>query len=129
MTADNKSEDPVVGSPESISSSSLLSSSTAEDGRIRVPDSATTTAANEAEDHEDDEQALASVASLGRRSMNDSPSVDDEQVHLPPRLSLEESLSNEPTQLLSEVSGLHPEDLESNDPLPRLEEAEAELVI
>ena len=68
--------------------------------------------------------------------MKDSPSDGSLVQHLqPPRPSLENTLSNEPTQLMSAMStapGRHPQDVESNGDthqLQRFEEAEAELII
>ena len=68
--------------------------------------------------------------------MKDSPSDGSLVQHLqPPRPSLENTLSNEPTQLMSAMStapGRHPQDVESNGDTHQLqlfEEAEAELII
>ena len=127
--ADNKN-DPVGPRESSLS----LSSAANKDGRILVPDTATT--ANET-DH-DGEQVLASEDDDLGRIRKDSPSLEDEVVllqhHAPSsRPSVEEPLSNEPAIPISMASGRRsPEDMESNsDPSQRLrlEEAEAELVI
>ena len=90
-----------------------------------------TTTANETTTENGEVYATDDLAG-GRMKDSSSVSEDKELAALPSRPSLEEPLHSEPTQLVSavsEVSGCHPEDVESNDPRLRLEQADAELVI